>query len=127
MLERASPAEEGAGAADVKTVEDAMFYMIGTFNFDSTRYTPEKAERHYLEYHVPLAKRMPGLRKYVIGTLLETPRIRPDRHRGAILAFDDLAAWRAAYASPVGRELRADEDTLIAQPRVVLIGGEEVV
>jgi hypothetical protein len=73
MLERASPAEEGAGAADVKTVEDAMFYMIGTFNFDSTRYTPEKAERHYLEYHVPLAKRMPGLRGLCIAGRAGTP------------------------------------------------------
>jgi uncharacterized protein (TIGR02118 family) len=104
-----------------------MFYMIGTFNFNRTRYTPEEAERHYLEYHVPLARRLPGLRRYVIGKLAETPRIPAERYRGAILAFDTLEAWRAAYASPVGRELRSDERALIADPRVVLIGGDEVV
>ena len=104
-----------------------MFYMIGTFNFNRTGYTPEEAERHYLEHHVPLAKRLPGLRKYVIGTLAETPRIRPDRHRGAILAFDTLAAWRTAYWSPVGRELRTDEHALIADAQVVLVQGDEVI
>lgn len=102
-----------------------MLYMIAAFNFDRTRYSPEEAERHYLEYHVPLARRLPGLRRYTVGTLAETATIKPDRHRGAILAFDDLEALREAYRSPVGRELREDERRLIADARAFLLDGED--
>ena len=89
--------------------------------------TATGAERHYLERHVPLARRLPDLRAYVIGTLAETRGIPADRRRGAILAFDSEEAGRAAYRSPVGRELREDERRLIADPRVVLLRGEEIV
>jgi len=104
-----------------------MFYMIGTFNLTLPAGTPAEAEHYYLDHHVPLAKQLPGLRAYVIGTLAATPTIRADHHRGAILAFDSEEAWRAAYRSPVGRELRADEARLIADPNVVLIRGQKVV
>jgi hypothetical protein len=38
-----------------------MFYMIGAFSFDQTRYPAGAAKRHYLEYHAPLARPLPGL------------------------------------------------------------------
>ncbi len=104
-----------------------MLYMIGSFDFNSERFTLEQAERHYLEHHVPLASGLPGLRRYVIGRLLETRTVPTDRYRAAILGFDSLEALRAAYASPTGRELRADEERLIARPRAMLLGGEEIV
>lgn len=49
-----------------------------------------------------------------------------ERHRGAILAFDSVEALRAAYRSPVGVELRGDEQRLLAVPRALLIDGQEV-
>lgn len=104
-----------------------MLYLVGTFNFDREHFSLEEAERHYRDYHVPLARRLPGLQRYVIGKLLETPTVRAERYRGAILGFDTLDALRAAYASPVGRELRQDEKRLIADPRAILIEGETVV
>jgi uncharacterized protein (TIGR02118 family) len=103
-----------------------MFYMIGTFDVALPGRTPAEAERYYLEQHVPLARRLPGLRAYTIGTLAATPTIPADRARGALLAFDSEEAWRAAYRSPVGRALRADEARLIVDPRVVLLRGEAV-
>jgi uncharacterized protein (TIGR02118 family) len=104
-----------------------MFYMVGAFDLRLSGATVADAERHYLERHVPLARRLPGLRAYVIGTLAATQGIPADRRRGAILAFDSEAAWRDAYRSPVGRELRDDEKRLIADPRVLLLRGEEIV
>ena len=104
-----------------------MLYLVGTFNFNAQRFSPEQAERHYLEHHVPLARRLPGLRQYAIGKLIETRTVYAGRYRGAILGFDNLDALRAAYASPVGQELRCDEDLLIADPAAILIEGEEVV
>jgi hypothetical protein len=64
-----------------------MLYMIATFDLRFAGATPMAAERHYLERHVPLARRLPGLRAYVVGTLAATPGIPADRRRGAILAF----------------------------------------
>jgi uncharacterized protein (TIGR02118 family) len=104
-----------------------MFYMIATFDLRFAGATPMGVECHYLERHVPLARRLPGLRAYVVGTLAATPGIPADRRRGAILAFESEDAWRAAYRSPVGRELRDDEKRLIADPRVVLLREDEIV
>ena len=104
-----------------------MFYMIATFDLALPGGTAAEAERYYLEHHVPLARQLPGLRAYTIGTLAATPAIRAERQRSAILAFDSEDAWRAAYRSPVGRELREDEARLIANPTVVLLHGQEVV
>jgi hypothetical protein len=65
-----------------------MFCMIGAFNFDQTRYPAGAAERHHLEYHVPLARRLPRLRKV---------RHRQGRRDGA----DPRGA--AAGSRPAGR------------------------
>lgn len=104
-----------------------MLYMIASFNLDLTRRSPEEAEAHYLSVHVPLAKRLPGLRRYVIGTNRETKRIKPEFHRSAILGFDSLEALRAAYRSDAGQVLRKDEDDLIGEGRVILLEGQEIV
>jgi len=104
-----------------------MLYLATAFDFDAARFTAVEAERHYRDYHVPLARRLPGLRRYAVGPLVATRAMPVDRARGAILAFDSLDALRAAYRSPVGTELRADEERLIRQARVVLIDGEEIV
>ncbi|MBI1848134.1 MAG: EthD family reductase [Candidatus Rokubacteria bacterium] len=104
-----------------------MFYMVGAFDLRLSGATVADAEHHYLERHVPLARRLPGLRAYVIGTVAETRRISAERRRGAILAFESEAAWREAYRSSVGRELREDEKRLIADPRVLLLHGEEII
>jgi uncharacterized protein (TIGR02118 family) len=104
-----------------------MLYMATAFDFNERLYGHEEAERHYRDYHVPLARSLPGLRGYAIGRLIATRSIPAERERGALLVFDDLAALRAAYHSPVGTALRADEDQLIAQPRVILIDGEVIV
>ena len=49
--------------------------------------------RHYFETHVPLAKKLPGLRKYEVsqGPIL-TPHGVSQYHFVATLHFDDLAA-----------------------------------
>ncbi|KUM27413.1 hypothetical protein AU467_17225 [Mesorhizobium loti] len=69
----------------------------------------EAFDRHYFGIHVPLAKKIPGLRKYEvsdgpIATRLGTSSI----HRIGTLYFDDLAALEKAFASPEGRAAGAD-------------------
>jgi uncharacterized protein (TIGR02118 family) len=79
------------------------------------------AEQRYLGEHTRIARRLPGLRHYMVGRLAEAAGQRPDRLRLAILAFDDGEALRAAYRSPVGAELIKDENATIANARVYRI------
>jgi len=65
--------------------------------------------RHYFETHIPLAKKLPGLRKYEVS---EGPVARlgggESRHFVAILHFDDRAAIERAFASAQGLACAAD-------------------
>jgi uncharacterized protein (TIGR02118 family) len=69
----------------------------------------EAFDRHYFETHVPLAKKIPGVRKYEVsdGTIV-TPVGNPDVHRIGTVHFDDLAAIKRAFASPEGQAAAAD-------------------
>ena len=74
--------------------------------------TPENVEafdRHYFEIHVPLAKKLPGLRKYEVSDgPIATPAGPCDVHRIGTLYFDDLAAIGKAFASAEGQAAGAD-------------------
>src|ERR1700730_2162404 len=74
--------------------------------------TPKNVEafdRHYFEIHVPLAKKIPGLRKYEVSDgPIATPVGTSDVHRIGTLHFDDLAAIEKAFASPEGQASGAD-------------------
>lgn len=104
-----------------------MFCVMTSFNFNLSAFgSTAEAERHYLEYHVPLARRLPGLRQYVIGRAVDFAAARADRQRAAILVFDDADAMRAAYRSEVGRELRADEKRLVADAIVTFAEAQQI-
>lgn len=64
-------------------------------------------DAHYFDTHVPLAKLLPGLRKYEIvqgPSGLETP----DIHLMETFHFDDANAAESALASPEGKAAEAD-------------------
>jgi hypothetical protein len=44
-----------------------MRTVFALFNFKSSDFAAE--ERNYIEYHVQLARQLPGLRQYIIGRL----------------------------------------------------------
>ncbi len=88
------------------------FVMAAEFNLDKAN--PEAAEKRYREHHTGIARRLPGLRNYMIGKL----GANADRYRIAILAFDSLDAFKEAYRSPVGAELIKDEEETIRDARV---------
>lgn len=69
----------------------------------------EAFDRHYFEIHVPLAKKLPGLRKYEVSDGPISTPVRASRiHRIGVLHFDDLAALESAFASPEGKAAGAD-------------------
>jgi uncharacterized protein (TIGR02118 family) len=69
----------------------------------------EAFDRHYFEVHVPLAKKIPGLRRYEVSEgVISTVAGGLQVHRIGTLHFDDLAAIGQAFASPEGRAAGAD-------------------
>lgn len=66
-------------------------------------------DKHYSEKHIPLAKKIPGLRKYEISRgPVATPAGPSGYHLVAMLQYDDMAAIQKAFASPEGQAAVAD-------------------
>jgi uncharacterized protein (TIGR02118 family) len=66
----------------------------------------------YFQSHVPLMRRLPGLRELELYTRLDwvsaLPWPRADYFQRNKVVFDDAAAVAAAFASPIRAEMRAD-------------------
>jgi uncharacterized protein (TIGR02118 family) len=70
---------------------------------------PAAFDRHYFGTHVPLAKKLPGLRTYEVSQgPVAMPAGGPEIHFVATLHFDDLASIRAAFTSPEGQACAED-------------------
>jgi uncharacterized protein (TIGR02118 family) len=74
--------------------------------------TPRDAvtfDKYYFDKHVPLAKKIPGLRKYEVNKgPVATPAGPSGIHLAAILHFDDMAAIQSAFASAEGQAAAGD-------------------
>jgi uncharacterized protein (TIGR02118 family) len=70
---------------------------------------PEAFDRYYFKSHVPIAKKIPGLRKYEVSRgPVATPAGPSGVYLVATLHFDDLKAVQNAFASPEGQAAAAD-------------------
>jgi uncharacterized protein (TIGR02118 family) len=70
---------------------------------------PAAFEKHYAETHIPLAKKMPGLRKFRVSRgSVATPARPSGIHLVAILSFDNMAAVQSAFGSAEGKAAAAD-------------------
>ncbi|HEX9200770.1 MAG TPA: EthD family reductase [Acidobacteriaceae bacterium] len=66
-------------------------------------------DKYYFETHVPIAKKIPGLRKYEVSAGgVGSPAGDSGVHLVATLHFDDVAAIGAAFASAEGQAAAAD-------------------
>ena len=69
----------------------------------------EAFDKHYASVHIPLAKKIPGLKKYDISAgPVSTPAGPSEIHLIATLTFDSLAAIGAGMASAEGKATAAD-------------------
>lgn len=69
----------------------------------------EAFDKYYFTTHVPIAKKIPGLRGYDVSRgAIVTPAGPSDLHLVATLHFDDMTAIQAAFASPEGKAAAAD-------------------
>ena len=77
--------------------------------------------RHWVDIHAPMARAVPGLRRYVLTHVL-AERFRPDipSLEGEVngiaeLWYDDLESMQRANASPEAKRLHADGATFIGR------------
>jgi uncharacterized protein (TIGR02118 family) len=70
---------------------------------------PAAFDRYYDSTHIPIAKKIPGLRKYEVSEGgVHGPEGPSGYHRVSILHFDSVADIQAAFASPEGQATAAD-------------------
>src|SRR5437763_12808203 len=69
-------------------------------------------ERHYREVHIPLAKKMAGLRRYTLSRNASPVRGGEAYYRIAELDWDDMESFQRAGQSPEGRATAADVEHL---------------
>jgi uncharacterized protein (TIGR02118 family) len=74
--------------------------------------TPKDAaafDKYYAETHIPLAKKLPGLKKYSVSNgPVNSPAGPSGIHLVAILTFDSVADIQAAFGSAEGKATAAD-------------------
>ncbi|HSQ30927.1 MAG TPA: EthD family reductase [Gemmatimonadaceae bacterium] len=74
---------------------------------------PGAFDDHYFNVHVPLARQLPGLRRYDVSTRpVSTLAGDPEPYLIATLYFDDMAAMRHAFSTPEGRACARDRRVL---------------
>jgi uncharacterized protein (TIGR02118 family) len=70
---------------------------------------PAAFDTHYAEVHIPIAKKMKGLKKWTIGKVLGTPDGSPPPfYYVADLYMESRADFEALLASPEGQAAVAD-------------------
>ena len=70
---------------------------------------PKAFDTYYFETHVPLARKIPGMRRYQVSRgAVSTPAGPSPFHLIAILTFDNVAAIQAAFGSLEGQAAVAD-------------------
>ena len=70
---------------------------------------PAAFDKYYFDNHVPLARKIPGLRKFEVSKgPIATPAGPAALHLIATLTFDSMADIQAAFASPEGKAAADD-------------------
>jgi len=70
---------------------------------------PAAFDKYYAETHIPLAKKLPGLRKYQVSQgAVATPAGPSGLYLVAVLTFDSMAAVQNAFGSAEGKATAAD-------------------
>ena len=78
---------------------------------------PAAFDKYYFETHVPIAKKIPGLKRFDVSQgPIGTPAGPSGYHRIATLHFDSMAAIGAALGSAQGQAAVADLKNFVTSP-----------
>jgi uncharacterized protein (TIGR02118 family) len=73
---------------------------------------PAEFDRHYREVHIPLTRKLPGLRRYTISRDPTAIRGGEPYYLIAELDWDDMTALEHAFQSPEGQATAQDVSKL---------------
>ncbi|MFQ5940102.1 MAG: EthD family reductase [Nitrososphaerales archaeon] len=83
----------------------------------------EKFDDYYRNVHVPLAKKIPGVRKIVISKVKSVAVGKSDHYQVVEVYFDDMDSLRRAGNSREAKE--ATDDGLSLDPKLCVLVAEE--
>ena len=95
-----------------------MAHLLVLYN---TPADPAAFDRYYRETHIPIAKKVPGLRSYRISNGPVQALSGNAPYLVAILEFDSVAGINAAFASPEGQAAAADVPNFASGGATLLI------
>lgn len=90
-------------------------------------FTNEEFVRYWLETHAPLAKKMPGLRRYVVNVVRRPPGREPDYHGVVELWFDDHDSMKKAFNSPEGAATQKDTEAFTSGLTTMYIDEQTII
>ncbi len=64
----------------------------------------ELFEQEYWKDHVPMAKQMPGVKKYTVNKIVGAPRGEPAYYQMVELEFDNMDSLKKALDSQAGKD-----------------------
>ncbi|MGP8069113.1 MAG: EthD family reductase [Candidatus Bathyarchaeia archaeon] len=83
--------------------------------------TDEQFTTHWLDTHAHLAKKMPGLRRYVVNVVMPPPNREPDYNGVVELWFDNVDDMKKAFTSPEGQATQKDTEKFTASRTTMYI------
>jgi uncharacterized protein (TIGR02118 family) len=102
-----------------------MFKLI-TLLTKKQAMSDEEFARYLLEAHAALAKKMPGLRRYVLNIVQRPPNREPEYHGVAELWFDDRGSMKKAFSSPEGELTEKDAMKFASRTTTLFIEEHEI-
>lgn len=69
---------------------------------------PDEFDKRYFEGHIPIAGKMPGLRRMEVAKMVGSPSGDSEYYLMAELYFDDMDSLKAAMSSPEGKAAGKD-------------------
>jgi uncharacterized protein (TIGR02118 family) len=84
----------------------------------------EAFRTHQMEVHIPLVRKIPGLRRYLVAFHPPSEDGSQRHDLAAHLFFDDAQAFAQAMASPEAQAAIADQPNINDVPSTVMLTGE---
>lgn len=85
---------------------------------------PEKFDEYYKNVHIPLAKKIPGVRKIAVSKVKGVAVGKANYYQVVEVYFDDIESLKKASESKEAKE--ASKDGLALDPNLTILVTEEV-
>lgn len=85
---------------------------------------PEKFDDYYKNVHIPLAKKIPGVRKIAVSKVKRVAVGKANYYQVVEVYFDDMESLKKASESKEAKE--ASKDGLALDPNLTILVTEEV-